>query len=163
MARGLYTSPCKAISGLLTSACLLASGCVHNTVDPSGDGRLFLLLDMPPRVAGKTIRVRLEIENIDPIEIVICSSPQTNSAQLCRTVTDPRDWADVQDKPVDLVGDVIAGGSEVRFFVQDNQFDRNQAQFNLDGNTTIRLFVSNPELGGERHIEIERTVQQSLF
>lgn len=163
MARGPQTSPCSALSSLLASICLLVSGCVHNTVDPSGDGRLFLLLDMPPRVSGGTIRINLEIENVDPIAIVICSNPGTNSAQLCRTVDDPLDWADVQGSPMDLVGDVIAGGSEVRFFIQDNQFDRNQAEFNLDGNTTIRLFVSNPELGGNRHIEVERTVQQTLF
>jgi len=147
----------------LTGISLLASACVHNTVDPSGDGRLFLLLDMPPRVNGGTIRVKVEIEGIDPIAIVICNSPETNSAQLCRTVDDPLDWADVQGAPMDLVGDVIPGGSEVRFFVQDNSFDRNQAEFNLDGNTTIRLFVNNPELGGNRHIEVERTVQQTLF
>ena len=153
----------RGIFGLLTSVYLLASGCVHNSVNSSGDGRLFLLLDMPPRVAGGTIRINLEIENIDPIALVICSNPETNTAQLCRTVDDPLDWGDLQNKPIDLVGDVIAGDSEVRFSVQDNQFDRNETQFNLDGNTTVRLFVSNPELSGSRHIELELTVQQTLF
>ena len=142
---------------------MFASGCVRNTVDPSGDGRLFLLLDMPSRVSGGTIRINLEIENIDPIAVVICNNPETNSAPLCHTVDDPLAWTDVQNKSMDLVGEVIAGGSEVRFAVQDNAFDRNQTTFNLDGNTTIRLYVNNPELSGSRHVEIERTVQQTLF
>ena len=148
---------------LWASLCLLILGCVRNTVDPSGDGRLFLLLDMPPRVEGGTLGITLEIENIDPIKIVICNNPETNNAPLCHTVEDPLNWRDVQNKPLDMVGEVIAGGSEVRFFVQDNRFDRNQTQFALDGNTTIRLFINNPELDGLRHVEIERTVQQTLF
>lgn len=142
---------------------LVTASCAHNSVNLVGDGRLFLLVDMPPRVSGGTIRVRAEIENEEPVELVICSEPETNPAPLCRLAANPRAWADVQNRSFDLLGKVIDGGSEVRFFVRDNEFDENQTTFELDGNTTIRLFMQNPELAGSRHVEIELTVQQALF
>ncbi|MFC1526338.1 hypothetical protein ACFL6X_05965 [Candidatus Latescibacterota bacterium] len=149
------------LAAALVSAAM--PGCAHNTVDASGDGRLFLLVDMPPRVSGGTIRVNVEVENLDPVEMVICNNPQTSSAQLCRGAENPLTWTDVQYRPIDLTESVIAGGSEVRFFVRDNEFDENQVTFKVDGNTTVRLYIDNPELGGSRHVLIELTVQQGVF
>ena len=137
--------------------------CAHNTVNPSGDGRLFMLLDMPSRVSGGTIRITAEVENHDPVEMVICSNPETNTAVLCLSTDNPLDWRDLQGRPIDLLDTVIDGGSEVRFHVRDNTFDTNQIAFTLDGNTTIRLFINRPDLPGSRHVELELTVQQSLF
>lgn len=139
------------------------AGCAHNSVDTAGSGRLFLLLDMPPAVGGGVIKISLEIEQIDPIALVICNDPDDNPAPLCHTVDDPLVWNEVRNKAIDMVGEVIAGGSEVRLSIQDDRFDRNETQFNLDGNTTIRLYVNNPEQSGNKHVEIERTVQQALF
>lgn len=153
----------KGILPLLASGCLFISGCVRNTVDSSTDGRLFLLLDMPSaRVDRNVIQITLEVENVDPVRLVIFDY-STDPTALAVDITGALDWRAVQNRPLDLVGEVIKGGSEVRFLVQSNRFDQNQTIFRLDGNTTIRLFVSNLQMGGVQHIELELTVQQALF
>jgi len=140
----------------------LAVGCARNTVSASGDGRLFLLLDINPQVASRhAIVVDVEVENREPVQLKLWSgltSPRMD-------VSDALDWAKWQGRPIDLIGDVIPGGTEVRFRVTaDNNDDRNDVMFNLDGSTIIRLVPSDPRYPLRRqHMMIELTVQHALF
>jgi hypothetical protein len=149
---------------ILVGLCAVAvSGCVRNTVDSSADGRLFLLLDVPStRVDRQVIQISLEIENMDPMRLVIFDR-NADATGLNIDITGALDWRDVQSRSLLLGDEVIKGGSEVRFTVRSNQFDQNQTTFRMDGNSIVRLFVSNPNMPGIQHIEIELTVQQALF
>jgi hypothetical protein len=69
-------------------------------------------------------------------------------------------WLDLQGRPLDLMGEVLPGGAEVRMAIRTNDVETHENSVNLDATTTVRLFVANPEIPGGQHIEMELTLQQ---
>jgi hypothetical protein len=145
---------------VLMLALASGGGCAHNTLDATGDGRLFLLLDLgPSRASGSVFQIDLEIEGMDPVREVVFDQRRSAPAGGL-DVAGSINWLDLQGRPLDLMGEVLPGGAEVRMAIRTNDFDTNEISFNLDGNTTVRLFVANPEIPGGQHIEMELTLQQ---
>lgn len=147
----------------LLLAGILAAGCAENTVEPTGDGRLFLLLEADPsRAYGSVIQIDLQIEGMDPIREVVFDQrkPPPSGGGVYIDVSESVNWLDIQGNPYDLVGEVLPGGTEIHMSIKTNQFDTNEASFTLDGNTTVRIFVANPDVPGTQHLEMELTLQQ---
>ena len=137
-------------------------GCAHNTVDSSGDGRLFLLLDLDPRYAAAgAIRIEMEVENIDPISLKFWGGDEEPQRI---DVSDALSWKKWQHKLFDLTGELLPGGTEVYFRMDSDKYDTNQITFKIDGNTIIRLVPTDPSRRpGVQHILIELAVQQNSY
>jgi len=159
------SGPLGARVGFVVLAAVLLSfvSCARNTVQPTGDGRLFMLVDMKPTQASNgTLQVDVEVENLDPVRVVIFDHSLPPPAPGGIDVTHSVDWRIVQGVPLDLVGQVLPGGSAVHIAVRTSGFDENEISFTLDGNTSVRLFVANPQVVTEQHMQIELTMQQTL-
>lgn len=137
-------------------------GCAHNTVDSSGDGRLFLLLDLDPRYAAAgAIRIEMEVENIDPISLKFWGGDEEPQRI---DVSDALSWKKWQHKLFDLTGELLLGGTEVYFRMDSDKYDSNQLSFKIDGNTIIRLVPTDPSRRPSvQHILIELAVQQNSY
>ena len=141
------------------------TGCAHNTIDTTGDGKLWLMLDLDPdRANGQTIRVHVEVEGLDPIDLKFWG--QERPPQRVN-VSDAENWREWQHRLYDLAqsqtDERLPGGSEVRFRVDSDKYDTNEISFRMDGNTIVRLVPTDRSRPGVQHILIELAVQQSTY
>ena len=155
-------TPIPAFCAILALSGMTLGSCAHNTVDSSGDGRLFLMLDLDPGYAAAgTIRINMEVENLDPIALKFWGG----DVQPQRVdVSDALPWKFWRSRLYDLTGEFLPGGTEVHFRVDSDKYDSNQISFEMDGNTIIRLVPTDPDRPvGTQHILIELAVQQDAY
>ena len=132
------------------------------------DGRLYLWLDLPSnRVSTGYLEVHVEAEGFEPVNLKLFDFEafQNSSAAVSLDVSDAIDWYEAANPqcPLLLLDDVIKGGSEVHVRVAQRQFDFATISFNLDGDTSLRVYVERPEEAGAKHLWIERSSRGSLF
>lgn len=131
------------------------------------DGRLYLWLDLPSNlVSWSYLEVRVEVEGYEPITKKIFDFKRyEDRPNITPDVSDAIDWYEATDpqRPLLLLDDVVKGGSEVYVRVAAFQFDSTDISFKLDGNTSLRVYVENPDKPGSHHLWMDRSSQGSAF
>ncbi|MBI4531581.1 MAG: hypothetical protein HY709_08660, partial [Candidatus Latescibacteria bacterium] len=72
---------------------------------------------------------------------------------------DALNWSKVQGEPIDIVGHVIKGGSEVRVQVLPASALESATlpPFKLDGNVIVQIFILDPDDPGAKTLQIRRS------
>ena len=132
------------------------------------EGRLYLWLDLRSNhVSWSYLEIRVEAEGYEPITKKIFDfNLYEGRSDIIPDVSDAIAWYEATDpqRPLLLLEDILEGGSEIYVRVAAYQsFDFTDISFKLDGNTSLRVYVENPDKPGGHHLWIDRSSQGSAF
>lgn len=138
-----------------------ATGCARST-SPGEDGHVLLFLDLDPAKTNASIgsivgnlgsvtqvvRISYRVGSEEPVEVLATWS--TASAERIMEAGYGTELIEVPaDREFDLVGDSVAGGTEITVQIAD--FNRSaKCIFTVNGNVRLRLRMLDPELYGEQ-------------
>ncbi|MBI4530130.1 MAG: hypothetical protein HY709_01290 [Candidatus Latescibacteria bacterium] len=147
---------------LLISGALILNGCARNpTSSLFQDGRLFAIVDLDSGFASaRYLTIQADIEGFEPmlIKVFDFDNKGTILDNLQLDVEGALNWPEVQGKPIDVLGKIIKGGSEVRVTTATYGLDFiSLPPFKLDGNMSVRVFILDPDAPGSKRLQIRRS------
>jgi hypothetical protein len=148
------------LSILLLSSAFILNGCARNpTSSLFQDGRLFVLVDLDSEFFS-VLSIRADVEGFDPVLVKVYDFERGNDRDIAVLgAQDALNWSKVQGEPIDIIGHVIKGGSEVRVHVAPSTALESATlpPFKLDGNVIVQIFILDPDDPGAKTLQIRRS------
>ena len=137
----------------------LAGGCATN---PSGgtmeDGRIYVTVNMPVGLGrGYLLRITTWVEGYEEPFVTELFDYRQEASALRQNIDfeGALDWSEHDNKPLDVVGLMVPGGTEVRIKASDYDIYllTQELTFRVDGNVGLRVYAVPPD---NKAYQIER-------